>query len=241
MPKRNTRAWIVLAAAGAAVLTAGPEAWKDKPIAAWTVEEARQVLTDSPWAKTVTPTPNGSGGPGQQRVGMGPGGIGIGGIGIGVPGLGRHGGMGGSRRGSTDGGSPDSGPMPTLTLRWISAMPVSAAELIVHEMNAPSVDENDYAIAVYGVPNHTINGDPNSLGAELKNHAAIKREGKKDMRPSSVEVLMHDEGPVIVYLFPRSNEITRKDKIEFSAEIGHLKFAQDFFPAEMVYQDKLEL
>jgi len=55
-----------------------------------------------------------------------------------------------------------------------------------------------------------IHGDPNNLGAELKNRAAIKREGKKDMKPSSVEVLMHDEGPVILYLFPRSNEITRK-------------------------------
>jgi hypothetical protein len=86
-----------------------------------------------------------------------------------------------------------------------------------------------------------IHGDPNNLGAELKNRAAIKREGKKDMKPSSVEVLMHDEGPVILYLFPRSNEITRKDKVEFDAEVGQLKFTQDFLPDEMVYQDKLEL
>lgn len=232
----------MLVIAGGATLTAEAQVWKDKLIAEWSVEEARQVLTDSPWAKTVTPTPDGSGRLGQQRVGMGPGGIGIGGVGIGLPGMGRRGGMGGSGRGSNDDGSQDPGQMPTLTLRWVSAMPVSSAELIAHEMSAPAVDENHYAIAVYGVPGRMIHGDPNNLGAELKNHAAKKREGKKDMKPSSVEVLMHEEGPVILYLFPRSNEITRKDRrIELDAEIGRLKLARDFFPDEMVYQGKLEL
>jgi len=242
MPKRLTCFWIVLAAAGCAALTAEAQVWKDKLIAEWTVEEARQVLTESPWVKTVTPTPDGSGRLGQQRAGIGLGGIGIGGVGIGVPGMGRHGGSGGSGRGSNDGGSQDPGQMPTLTLRWISALPVSSAQVIAHEVNSPSVDEDHYAIAVYGVPSQMIHGDPNSLGAELKTHAAIKREGKKDMKPSSVEVLMRDDGPVIVYLFPRSNEITRKDRqVAFGAEIGRLKFTQDFAPDEMVYQGKLEL
>jgi hypothetical protein len=240
MPKRPTCAWIVLVAAGGAAMPAGAQVWKDKLIAEWTVEEARQVLTESPWAKTVTPTPDGSGKLGQSRAGVAQPGIGIGGIGIGLPGMGRHG-MGGAGRGSNDGGSPDSGQMPALTLRWVSALPMSSAQLIAHELNAPAVDEDHYAIAVYGVPSRMIHGDPNNLGAELKNRAAIKREGKKDMKPSSVEVLMHDEGPVILYLFPRSNEITRKDKVEFDAEVGQLKFTQDFLPDEMVYQDKLEL
>ncbi len=242
MRKRPRCAWIVLVAASGAAMTAGAQVWKDKLIAEWTVEEARQVLTESPWVKTVTPTPDGSGRLGQQRVGMTPGGIGIGGVGIGLPGMGRRGGMGGAGRGSNDGGSPDPGQMPTLTLRWVSALPVSSAQLIARELNAPVVDEDHYAVAVYGVPGGMVRGDPNNLGAELKNRAAIKREGKKDMKPSSVEVLIHDEGPVILYLFPRSNEITRKDKqIEFDAEVGRLKFTQDFFPDEMVYQGRLEL
>jgi hypothetical protein len=87
-----------------------------------------------------------------------------------------------------------------------------------------------------------VRGDPNSLGAELKARAALKREGKKDMMPSSVEVVPRDEGPVIVYYFARANEITRKDKeVEFHAEIGRLKFSKSFIPDEMVYQGKLEL
>ena len=227
----------MLIAAGWSVLEA--QVWKDKRIAEWTVEEARQVLTDSPWVKTVTPTPDGTGRAGQPRVGMGPGGIGIGGIGIGLPGMGRHGGMG---RGSGESPNEDPGQMPTLTLRWISALPVSSAEVIVHEMNAPSADEDHYGIAVYGLPNGILRGDPNVLGAELKNHAALKREGKKDIKASSAEVILRDDGPVIVYLFPRGSEISRKDrKVSMEGEIGRLRFVQDFIPDEMVYQGKLEL
>jgi len=234
MPKRQVCAWMALLAAGGAAQTAGEPVWKDKLIAEWTAGEARQVLTDSPWAKPVTPSASGAAAGGQQRVGMGAGGVGIGGMG-----MGRHGGRG---RGSIGAAGADAGPMPALTLRWASAMPTIAAELIAREVNAPSVDESQYAIAVYGLPGRMIHGDPNKMGGELKKHAAIKREGKKDMKPSSVEVLMHDEGPVILYLFPRSNEITREDQqLDFDAEIGGLKLAQSFIPGEMVYQGKLEL
>jgi len=34
----------------------------------------------------------------------------------------------------------------------VSALPMSSAQLIAHELNAPAVDEDHYAIAVYGVP-----------------------------------------------------------------------------------------
>ena len=149
---------------------------------------------------------------------------------------------GGSGQGSNNGGTPDPSQIPKLTLRWASAMPVSAAELVAREVDAPTVDEGHYAIAVYGFPGNLIKGDPNNLGAELKKSAVIKREGKKDMKPTSVEVLMHDDGPVILYLFSRNTEITRKDvTLQFDAEIGRLKFSQIFVPGEMVYQGKLEL
>ena len=235
MIEKQICAWTVLLAAGGAALAAGDQPWKDKLIAQWSAEEARQVLTESPWAKTVTPEPvAAAAGSGQQRAGIGLGGMGIG--------MSRRGGRGGAGRAPDDSGSADAGPPPTLTLRWASAMPVIAAELIAREANAPSVDENSYAIAVYGLPGRMIHGDPRKLGAELKKRAAIKREGKRDMRPSSVEVLMHDEGPLILYLFSRSAEITRRDsQLEFDAEIGRLKLAPVFLPGEMVYQGKLEL
>src|SRR3979490_1618779 len=93
-----------------ALLFAADEAWKNKQIAEWSEDDARQVLTDSPWAKTVKPTVDRSGHSSQGRSGgMGRGGgIGIGGIGIGLPGMGggRRGGMGGPGAG---GGYPGGG------------------------------------------------------------------------------------------------------------------------------------
>jgi len=38
----------------AVLLLAADPPWKAKPVADWTVEDARQILTDSPWAKNVT-------------------------------------------------------------------------------------------------------------------------------------------------------------------------------------------
>lgn len=240
MHKRYACLCFTLAGLGSVLLLAAPQAWKEKRIADWTPENARQVLTDSPWAKSVTPSPDGKGSLGQQKVGMNPGGIGIGGVGIGLPGMGRRGGRGGSGRGQ-NGQNTDSGAMPALTLRWVSALPVSAAEVILRELNAPAVDDAHYAIAVYGIPSSMTKGDPAGMGAELKKHATIQRDGKKELKPSSVDVLIHEEGPVIVYFFARSDEISRKDHVKFDAEIGRLKVSQDFLPDEMIYQGKLEL
>jgi hypothetical protein len=68
--------------------------WQTKQIVDWNEDDGRQALTDSPWAKTVTPkitkaansdSARGNGGMGQM------GGLGPGGVGIGMPGIGGHG------------------------------------------------------------------------------------------------------------------------------------------------------
>src|ERR1700679_2477951 len=64
--------------------------WKSKQIADWREEDAKQVINDSPWVKTFTPTL----GPAQSSADRGRmSGIGMGGVGIGMPGMGRR--MGG--------------------------------------------------------------------------------------------------------------------------------------------------
>jgi hypothetical protein len=243
-----------------ALLAAGDQLpWKDKQIAEWTEDDAKQVLTDSPWAKSVTPTVGRSQQEGGRQGGGGMGrggGVGIGGIGLGIPGLGgmgRRGGMGGPRTGggypgggqpggTGNGGDGRSVEPPVLTLRWESAMPVRTAELKVRETAAPTVDDSHYAIAVYGVPRRGASGDSKTLEGEFKKEAALKRDGKKDLKPSSVEVLQREDGPVIVYLFPRAKEITRKDKvIHFDAHIGRFQFTQSFYVDDMTYGGKLEL
>ncbi len=44
----------LLAVAAVALLTADDSSWKNKPIAQWDDQDAKQVLTDSPWVKSVT-------------------------------------------------------------------------------------------------------------------------------------------------------------------------------------------
>ena len=129
----------------------------------------------------------------------------MGGIGIGLPGMGggRRGGMGGpgggypgggQRGGTNDGTGTDNEPSP-LKLRWESALPIRAAELKARDTSAPTLDADHYAIAVYGVPSRMASGDSKSLANQLKKQAAIKRDGKKDLKPSSVEVLQREDGP----------------------------------------------
>jgi len=128
---------------------------------------------------------------------------------------------------------------PTLTLRWESALPMREAELKSRDVDAPTVDENHYAIAVRGVPRNMLKADTRAMEGELKKQAALKRDGKKDFKPSSVEIHQRDDGPIILYLFSKSTEITKSDRrVEFEAQIGRLKFAEPFFIEDMVYDGK---
>ena len=98
-----------------------------------------------------------------------------------------------------------------------------------------------YAIAIYDVPG--LNANRKSLPKELSKGAYLKRDGKKDLRPVGVNLLPQEGGfTTIVYLFPRSEEITAEDRrIAFTAVFGRLSLAEYFYPAQMQFQGKLEL
>ena len=232
--------WLLLSAAVALPLTAADESWKNKQFPEWTEADAKQVITESPWARSVTPTAVKAPADGSpNRTGASRGGLGIGMGGMGRAGI-------GSRRGDARGrrASSASGPVSvtSLTLRWESALPVRTAELKARDTGAPTVDEDHYAVAVYGIPRSLITDDSKALADELKKHATLKRYGKKDLKPSSVEILLREDGPVIVYRFPRAEEITWRDEhVTFDGEIGHLKFSQVFETGEMTFHGKLEL
>lgn len=222
--------------------------WKSKQISEWTEADAKQFIADSPWVKTFTPS-LGSASGGQssaRRPSIGMGGIGIGGIGIGMPGMGgrRMGGGYPQRGGYPQGGGygSDSNDLPKVTLRWESAMPVRTAELVAHDSSAPVIDDKHYAIAVYGVPGRFLAGDEKKLESELKKAATLRRDGKKDIKPSSVKLIDKPEGYVVVYEFSTSNEITKDDhRVEFNAKMGRLDLDQSFFLDDMVWQGKREL
>ena len=137
---------------------------------------------------------------------------------------------------------PSTAPTIRLLVRWESALPVRAAEFKVHEDPPPTLSDDGYSIAVYGVPASFAKGDPTSLGKPLKEMAALRREGKKDVPPIRVEVFQLENSVVVAYLFPLSAEIGRKDDVvEFSALIGRLQVSQHFLVGEMQFQGKLEL
>ena len=218
--------------------------WKSKPAAEWTPEDARKILAASPWSKQITAgitrrltedqlreggqmgQPHGVGNDNVDPKGSGP---------KVSPDI--FSGRGGEDR------SPRSLPQSiALKLRWESALPVRLAELKSHEIEPPTLNGDGYCIAVYGVPGGDFKGDPTKLGEPLKNFAALKRDGRKDVRPSRVEVFQREDGVVVVYEFPLSAEITPKDqRIQFEAHIGRIVIAQIFELSEMEFAGKLEL
>jgi len=227
-----------------AYLVAADPVWKSKPASQWTEEDAQQVLAKSPWAQEIRAVITRrlteeqlreAGQMGQPR--------GIGNEGVDPKGSGPKvssnvfTGPGGDDR------SRRSLPQSiTLQLRWESSLPVRLAELKSHEVEPPTLQGDGYSIAVYGIPGGDFKGTPEQLGEPLKNLAALKRDGKKDVRPVRVEVFQRENGAVVVYLFPLSAEITRKDRrIQFEAQIGRIVFAQDFDLSEMEFAGRLEL
>ena len=231
---------LILACVG---LMAQDSGWIDKTFREWTDEDARKILTASPWAKVNTATVTRRLTEDQLRDGgqMGqPHGIGYDGVdpmGSGPkvsPNI--FTGPGGDDR------SPRSLARPiALTVVWESALPVRLARMKLH---APefSMPGEGYRIAVYGIPDGDFKGDPKALGRPLQNLAVLKRPSQRDVRPVATEVYKTEEGPIVLYLFPPSAEIGKNDRqVRFEAQIGRIVAGQTFNLDEMKYLGKLEL
>jgi hypothetical protein len=212
------------------MLLAGEDpSWKNKPIPQWSEQDAKLLLTDSPWVKKVqldqvrnlSKYERRDGG--NWEAGIGPT-VGFGGIGL----------LGPTRAAMAIARAHVRPDLGTVMVRWESANPVRAAELKAGETEIPKKWMGDYyAIAVYDVvpPFHF------NLARELQGDAFLSRDKKKDLRPERVEILYHGDGSMTaVYLFSRSAEITKKDRnVRFVAQIGRLWIAQFFFPEEMEF------
>lgn len=222
-------------------LFAAEPVWKSKPIATWTEADAHQILEKSPWAKLVVAGITRRQSEDERREGGNMGQP----TGVGYDGVDDHRAKP-TLPGSLFGSAPT--PPPTRTqlirvlVRWETALPVRAAELKTRESDPPTLEGDGYKVAVYGIPASYVKGDPKSLGDPLKSLAFLKREGKKDVKPTSAEVFQLERSLVVVYLFPLSAEISKADGfVEFSALIGRLQVTQSFEIGEMQFQGKLEL
>jgi hypothetical protein len=236
---------LVIAGLPAVLLIAGESLWTSKPAAQWTAEDARKVLSKSPWVTEVTAgisrrlsedelreggqmgQPRGVGYDGVDPKGSGPR------IPKSLPDL---------LVGRTPASKRTTVQSMMLRLRWESALPVRIAELKAGEMDPPTLEGEGYRIAVYGIPGGFFKGDPKHLGDPLRESAWLRRENKKDVKPSRAEVFNLADGAAVVYLFPFSAEISPRDKqVEFDAQIGRIVVMQSFDLDQMMFQGKLEL
>jgi hypothetical protein len=236
-PMRSRLMVIPLLLASCLVLSAQDNpAWKSKPMKQWDAEDARQVLNDSPWAKSVAPqwvrdlSPDERRASGDMQADKGKG-VGLEGL-IGIFDPARE-----AEAIARAHAKPDPG---TVVVRWESARPVRAAEQKAADSGAPSVDSDKYyAIAVYDIPTPARWNIEN----ELKGIAFLRRDKKKDFKPSRVMILRKEgELATVLYLFPRSEEITKRDGyVVFYAQIGRLVVTRIFSTSEMQIQGNLEL
>jgi hypothetical protein len=154
----------------AALLMAAGPSWTAKPVQQWNEQDAKQILSSSPWVKKAQPVqlPNTSEAARRQSGRMG-GGQGVGlqalnpsvltGVGAKTPQPSRR-----RRRG-----------LSPVEVRWESALPVRTAEQAAHEEDPPAWNGEMYAIAVYDVPGLDI--ESKGLSSEL-GRAAFLRLGK---------------------------------------------------------------
>jgi hypothetical protein len=224
-----------LIVAFAALLTASGQPWTNKPPKQWDETDAKQILTDSPWVRKATPVEL----PPRNESAVRQSGLMGTGQGVDIEELSTSALTGiGANQPSRRGARPKA---LQVEVRWESALPVRAAELKAKEEDLPEWQGSVYAIAIYDVPGLNVNRK--SLPKELSKAAYLKRDGKKDVKPVGVNLLPQEGGlTTIVYLFPRSEEITTEDnRVEFAAVFGRLSLAQYFYPAQMRFLGKLEL
>jgi hypothetical protein len=219
-----------------ALLAADQPTW-DKPLTQWTPEDARAVLTGSPWVKVVKAAYMRKLSEAERREGGNMEAEG-GGKGVGFDGLDTLSLLGVKPKSP----AKNEPAAPRLWIRWESALPVRAAELRSSDNVAPVIDGEDYAICIYNVPLAVTGFDMKVLPDNLKRVGWLKLDNR-EVKPS--RVLVRPDGSsvaTIVYFFPRSAKISPEDKrIEFVAQIGRVYIAQLFYPAEMLFQNQLAL
>lgn len=232
----RTRSCGLLLLAATFLLADNAPSWKTKPVEQWDNEDAKQILADSPWVGNAKLQPIRDRSPAERRD-SGDWDAGVGG-GVGLAAL---------LEIFTGGGSMDeaiararSKPSPgKVEIRWESAMPVRAAEAKLSRTPASALHTGWYAITLYDVPHPAKHWD----AGKLKGLAYLKRENKREFKPSRVEIAQHEDGrATITYLFSRSEEISRRDRsVIFVAQIDRLFVAQFFYPGTMLIAGQLEL
>jgi len=172
--------------------------------------------------------------------------------GMGGGGRGGGGGEGGEMGGGGIGGEGGAAPTITVSVRWLTALPVKqanwksrlgdAVETSAEAKASLEKKEESYIIGLLGLPARMATMEPDKFKEMLKSKTSLNRKGKDPLTPAAVDVTQQDRFLMILYQFAKKDPIVLDDKeVEFSSTIGALSFKKKFRLKDMVYNGDLAL
>jgi len=244
----SARCWIAFAAA--TLLLHADDFWTKKPFTEWSQKDAHKLLTNSPWAHSVT-LGGGAEEPGRAVTGGNPAAIpsdnSMTGAAIGTGGPGNPGGAPVDRGDGRERPGAGQAATPTLHVRWLSALPVRQA-LVISRLGRDKVDSNQarkflqqnpgyYVVAIAGIPPRMAAGISDERLAALAKDATLVRKGKSSITAEAAQKLSDEPG--IAFLFPKTDPITADDKeVEFVSKAGALEVKSKFKLKDMMLAGK---
>ena len=259
MHRRSFYCLLVLLACALPLLAA--DFWQTKKYTEWTDKEMKKLLSDSPWAVTITtgsgiantmPNPPGGGGGGGRGGGGGGGGgdmggggggdMGGGGGGGGMGGGGGAGGMGGG------GGRGGGGAAMSMHLVWGTALPIKQALIkgkLGEKADSPEAEKALAAPDLYYVLMLDGVRARGGLTPEaLKSATKLNRKGKPPLVPEKVSVPPPQQGTPqsVLFYFPKQDAIVLEDKeVEFVTKIGQTDVKHKFKLKDMMFGGSLSI
>ena len=224
---------------------AAADFWQ-KPYTEWSDKDTAKMMTDSPWAKSVSVSMSGPGGAGGAPP-MPPGGGG----GFGGPG-GPGGPQGGGGSEFGPGAQGSAPPTFDVVARWQSALPIRQAFVRLKfgaEANKSAeagkiLEQQDkpYEIVLSGPMGMFLGGKPGDAAKALSEVSFLSSRRTGEIKAVQIEVGKPGKTMDVVFAFPRSMPFTVEDKeVELVTKLGTSTLKYKFKLKDMVLNGKLEM
>ena len=136
-----------------------------------------------------------------------------------------------------------------VTLRWESAEPVREAARKAESPAAQTAEwaREFYVITASGMPmpgrrpggpeGQQTRREPGPMADRMKDATTLKTKLKGPIRPERIEFVQTQAGPVIAFLFSRSEAIGLDDKeVTFESAMGPMQLKTKFTLKDMLYK-----
>ena len=226
---------------------AAADFWQ-KPYLEWSDKDTAKMLTNSPWAKSVSVSASVPGGAGGAPP-IAPDGAGGGGGG----GFGGHGGPQGGGGSEFGPGAPGSAP-PSIDVvaRWQSALPIrqafvrlkfgAEADKSAEAAKVLEQQERPYEIVLSGPMGMFLGGKPGDAAKALSEVSFLSSRRTGEIKAVQIEVGKPGKTMDVVFAFPRSMPFTVEDKeVELVTKLGTSTLKYKFKLKDMVLNGKLEM